>query len=71
MRSREEKAAQKFSAGCNCARFVFSTFAAGSGITEEIALKIPAGFGAGMSRLQEACGAVGVIYSADKRIACG
>lgn len=58
MGSKVEKAAEVFSHGFNCAQAVFSAYAPDLGITEEDALRITSGFGDGMARLQEVCGAV-------------
>jgi C_GCAxxG_C_C family probable redox protein len=59
MRSnRVVKASAAFSEGFNCAQAVFSAFAPSHGIAEQEALKIASGFGGGMARLQEVCGAV-------------
>jgi C_GCAxxG_C_C family probable redox protein len=58
MDSASENAVKCFATGCNCAQAVFSTFAPRLGIGEQIALRISTGFGAGMARLQEVCGAV-------------
>jgi len=46
----------------NCAQSVLAAFAGDYGLDKEKALQLAAGFGAGMGRLQETCGAVnGVI----------
>ena len=58
MTSRIETAVECFSKGFNCAQAVFSTYAPVFGIPEEQALRVSAGFGAGMGRMQEVCGAV-------------
>ncbi len=58
MTNKVEKAVETFSNGFNCAQAVFSTYAPQLGIAEQEALKISAGFGGGMGRLQEVCGAV-------------
>ncbi len=58
MASGSEKAADSFSKGFNCAQSVFSAFAPSYGMEEREALRIASGFGAGMARLQEVCGAV-------------
>jgi C_GCAxxG_C_C family probable redox protein len=58
MSDKIEKAVEKFSKGFNCSQAVFSTYAPLCGIDEKEALKIATGFGAGMARLQEVCGAV-------------
>ena len=44
--------------GYACSQAVFFTFAEELGIEREIALKIAAGFGGGMGRMAETCGAV-------------
>jgi len=44
--------------GFNCAQAVFSVYSDEFGIDKETALKTAHGFGAGMGRLQEVCGAV-------------
>jgi C_GCAxxG_C_C family probable redox protein len=58
MSEKIEKAVETFSKGFNCSQAVFSTYAPLYGIDEKQALKITTGFGAGMARLQEVCGAV-------------
>ncbi|MCL2797413.1 MAG: C-GCAxxG-C-C family protein, partial [Firmicutes bacterium] len=52
------KAVELFNSGCNCAQAVFSVYCDELEIDKETALKIAHGFGAGMGRLQEVCGAV-------------
>jgi C_GCAxxG_C_C family probable redox protein len=58
MTSRAENAVTCFKGGFNCAQAVFSTYAPLLGIEAEKALAIARGFGAGMGRTQEVCGAV-------------
>jgi C_GCAxxG_C_C family probable redox protein len=58
MSSRIEAATERFSQGFNCAQAVFSTYAPALEVEEEDALRVSTGFGAGMGRLQETCGAV-------------
>lgn len=58
MTTKVEKAVETFSKGFNCAQAVFSTYAPEFGTDERDALRISAGFGSGMARLQEVCGAV-------------
>lgn len=53
-----EKAAELFSSGLNCSQAVFCSFADDMGIPYETALKLAAGFGGGMGRMREVCGAV-------------
>lgn len=47
-----------FNQSYNCAQIVFSEFAEKLGLKREDCLKIATGFGAGMSMMQQACGAV-------------
>jgi C_GCAxxG_C_C family probable redox protein len=56
--SEAELSLQMFDSGFNCAQAVLSAYADRFEIDELLALKIPCGFGAGMARLQETCGAV-------------
>jgi C_GCAxxG_C_C family probable redox protein len=56
--SRSEIAANKFNDGYCCSQSVLFSFADKAGISEDLALKIADGFGAGMARKQETCGAV-------------
>ncbi len=51
-------AADCFKQGFNCAQAVFSTYAPLLKIKKEDALRISTGFGGGMGRLQDVCGAV-------------
>ncbi len=57
MNSYEEKALSYFHQGYNCAQSVFAPFAQHVGITEEQALRLAAGFGAGIGRMRLTCGA--------------
>jgi len=47
-----------FRDGFNCAQSVLSPFAADLNLDTETALKISSGFGGGMARMQDTCGAV-------------
>ena len=58
MTSKIEAAADCFQEGFNCTQAVFSTYAPLVDVKREDALRIATGFGAGMGRLQELCGAV-------------
>lgn len=44
--------------GLNCAQAILSTYGVKLGIALESALKVASGFGGGMSRMAETCGAV-------------
>ena len=56
--SHVERAVHRFAEGCNCSQAVFSAYVEQFGLDDETALKIAAGFGGGMGRLGETCGAV-------------
>lgn len=55
---KSEKAKALFHTGANCAQAVLGAFASECGLTEEEAFRIASGFGGGVSRLREICGAV-------------
>ncbi len=55
---RSEEAKEIFLKGHNCAQSVVLSFANDLKFSKELALKMAAGFGAGMGREQETCGAV-------------
>ena len=55
--SAELKALDYFHRGYNCAQSVFTAFAEHIGITEELALRLSSGFGAGVGRMRGMCGA--------------
>jgi C_GCAxxG_C_C family probable redox protein len=58
MRNRSETATTMMASGWNCAQSVLGVFCADLGVSRETALKLASGFGAGMGRRQEVCGAV-------------
>ena len=47
-----------FSEGFNCAQSIVAAYAPSLGLDREAALKIASGFGGGMGRLAETCGAI-------------
>lgn len=51
-------AVKKFKEGYNCAQSVFYQYADRAGIPTDYALKLATGFGGGMGRKQEVCGAI-------------
>jgi len=55
---RVEQAVLKFAEGYNCAQAVLFSFCDDLGLDKDKALKIACGFGAGMGRKEEVCGAV-------------
>ncbi len=56
--SKVEKAAHLFKQGFSCSQAVLAACGEGLGVEEEKLLKISSGFGAGMGRMGEVCGAV-------------
>jgi len=58
MKNRSEIAVSKFSEGYNCAQSVFYSFCDALQFDKNTALKMACGFGAGMGRKEEVCGAV-------------
>lgn len=56
--TKSERAVSKFASGYNCAQSVFSAFCEDLGIGQDTGLKMACGFGAGMGRKGEVCGAV-------------
>ena len=53
----EHAALEYFHRGFNCAQSVFTACAGEMGLSEEMALKLSAGFGAGVGRMRGMCGA--------------
>lgn len=63
---RRKLAHDLFYEGCNCSQAVFCAFEDLTGIDHETSLKLSSGFGGGMGRLREVCGAVsGMVLAAD------
>ena len=56
--TKAEKAKELFMQGANCAQAVFAAFADECGVSEKQALVLSSGFGGGMGRMREVCGAV-------------
>jgi len=59
---KEDIAKLTFNNGYNCAQSVLTPFAIQMGIDVSSIMKLASGFGAGMGRLQETCGAVTGAY---------
>jgi len=57
MKSKGKTAIELFRSGLNCSQSVVSSFAGEMSFDRELALGISCGFGGGMGRLQETCGA--------------
>ncbi|MCJ7525065.1 MAG: C-GCAxxG-C-C family protein [Candidatus Aminicenantes bacterium] len=58
MKSKSEEAVAMMAADYNCAQSVLSVFCEDLNFDKDAALKLTTGFGAGMARRQEVCGAV-------------
>jgi len=58
MENIEEIVISTFRSGLNCSQAVFAAYADKLGYDKELALSVSAGFGGGMGRLQETCGAI-------------
>jgi C_GCAxxG_C_C family probable redox protein len=56
--SRSERARELFEQGANCAQAVAGAFADVVGMKEEELFKLASGFGGGVGRMREVCGAV-------------
>lgn len=54
----KEKAIQSFRAGYNCAQAVVTAYSDKCDFDKELSAALSCGFGAGMGRMQETCGAV-------------
>lgn len=57
-KSTTEIAIESFKSGMNCAQAVFTCFSENLGYDKELAVRTACGFGGGMGRLGETCGAV-------------
>ena len=58
MTTKSDVAVEKFLAGYNCAQAVLFSFCDDLVFDKNTALKLACGFGAGMGRRQEVCGAI-------------
>jgi C_GCAxxG_C_C family probable redox protein len=56
--SKKDDAMTLFKSGANCSQAVLGAFAEECGLTQSEAMKLASGFGAGMGRMREVCGAV-------------
>ena len=64
--SKAEQARKNFLSGYNCSQSVLCAFEKECGLDHETALKLASGFGGGMARMREVCGAVaGMFMAAD------
>jgi C_GCAxxG_C_C family probable redox protein len=58
MSAKPEQAVNVFKEGSNCSQAIISVYAEDFGLSRENALKISRGFGGGMGRMAQTCGAV-------------
>jgi len=58
MEMADSMAVQKFKEGYNCAQSVMFNYIDRTGLSADFALRLATGFGAGMGRKQEVCGAI-------------
>lgn len=58
MSDRKQKAVELFNQGYNCAQAIFTAYGDVVGIDKETGMKLTSGFGGGISRLGETCGAI-------------
>lgn len=66
MESKADKAKTLFLSGANCAQAVLCAFHEECGLSLDEAMRLASGFGGGMARLREVCGAVsGMFLAAD------
>ena len=66
MNDRSEEAKNNFLAGMNCAQSVLCAFADRCGLDRETAMRLASGFGGGIARQREVCGAItGMCMAAD------
>ena len=70
--NRAEAAAENFLNGCNCAQSVLLAFSDLTGLDDATAMRLASGFGGGMARMREVCGALsgmfmaaGLLYGSD------
>jgi C_GCAxxG_C_C family probable redox protein len=58
MSEKSQMAINSFKTGCNCAQSVLTAFSGDLQMAKDMALSLTSGFGGGMGKLQETCGAV-------------
>ena len=58
MSEHSDRAVELFKSGYNCSQSVFAAFCDKTGLPQETALRVAAGFGGGIGRMREVCGAV-------------
>lgn len=69
--NRPDYAKELFEGGCNCCQAVFCAFLDETNLSKDDAMRLSAGFGGGMGRLREVCGAVsGMTMVLSNKFAC-
>ena len=63
--SKADLAEKYFKEGANCSQAVLAAFADDLGITEEFAMRLASGFGGGIGRMREVCGAFSALVMID------
>lgn len=71
--SKGDKAKSLFMSGCNCSQAVAAAFCEETGLDESLTKRLTIGFGGGVGRMREVCGAVSgmtfvisAVYNEDK-----
>lgn len=69
--SKADYAKELFEGGCNCCQAVFCAFLENTNLTKDEAMRLSAGFGGGVGRMREVCGAVsGMTMVLSQKFAC-
>ena len=63
--AKADLAEKYFKEGANCSQAVLAAFAEELGITEEFAMRLASGFGGGIGRMREVCGAFSALVMID------
>jgi C_GCAxxG_C_C family probable redox protein len=58
VKTQSDVAVEKFLAGYSCPQAILYAFCPGTGLDQDMALRLSCGFGAGIARQQEICGAI-------------
>lgn len=58
MNTKAQKAIKSYRSGFNCSQSIVSAYSADMGFDNNLAMAVSCGFGGGMGRLQETCGAI-------------
>ena len=58
MSTKVQQAVSLYGQGCNCSQAILAAYCEQFGLNRELALKVSGGFGGGMGRMAQTCGAV-------------